>query len=82
MHAGWRLPWEAVDVADAAHRLRHRSEARTVRVGTRLSVAGDSAQYEPRVHLAEPLPTEVPLLERAGAKVLDEYIAHPHEVQQ
>ena len=44
VHARRRLAGEAVDVADAAHRLRDRGEAGPLRVGAGLAVAGDARE--------------------------------------
>ena len=82
VHAGRRLVREAVDVADPAHRLRDRREACPLGIGAGLAVAGDAGEHEPRVHLAELLPAEVPALERPGAEVLGEDVGLLHELEQ
>jgi hypothetical protein len=79
---GRRLARKSVDVADAAHRLRHGGEARPRCVRPGLAVAGDARDDESRVHLPELVRPDPPLLERAGAEVLDEDVAVLDEVEQ
>ena len=50
-----RLVREAVDVADAAHRLRHRGEAGARRVRPGLPVAGDARDHQPGIRLPQTL---------------------------
>ncbi len=75
VHARRRLAREAVDVADAAHRLRDRREPRAGRVRAGLPVARDARDHEARIRLPELLRREVPALERPGAEVLGQDVA-------
>ena len=82
VHARRRLSGEAVDVADAAHGLGHRSEAGAACVRTGLPVAGDARQHDARVDLGEPVVAEVPLLERARPEVLRHHVGVLDEAEQ
>src|SRR5207249_918740 len=70
---------EAGDVADAAHRLRDIAEARPRPIRPRLPEAGDADHDEARILRPQPLRPEAPLLETAGAEILDQDVALPRE---
>ena len=60
----------AVDVPDAAHCLRDRSETRTTRIRPGLPVTRDSREDDSRVHRGHLLVPDVPTLEGARPEVL------------
>ena len=77
-----RLAGEAVDVAEAAHRLRDRGVAGALGVRPGLAVPGDAREDDARVHRREPLVAEVPPLERARAEVLGDDVRDADELEQ
>ena len=79
---GGVLAGEAVDVADAAHRLGDRGEAGAGRVGPGLPVAGHARDHEPRIGLEQLVRPELPALERARAEVLDQRVRVLGELEQ
>ena len=62
---------KARDVAHAADPFGDGGESRPLAIRPGLSVAGDAHEDELRVVARERVPAEVPLLERAGAEILD-----------
>src|SRR5262249_25005196 len=65
----------AAHAGEAAHRLEHAGEAGAVATGPRLPKAGDAQYGEPRVDVLKPGARDAPIVERAGAEVLDQDIA-------
>ena len=64
----------AGEVAQAAHRLADRAEARQVAVRPGLPVARDAQHHEAGVQLRQGLVAHAPAFERAGAEVLDQHV--------
>ena len=79
---GGASPGKAVDVPEPAHRLRDRREPGALRVGAGLAVSRDPDEDDAGVHLGEPVVTEVPSLERAGAEVLGDRVCDADELEQ
>src|SRR4029079_11654614 len=73
---------EAVDMAQAAHRLGDRCESGPAGVRAGLAVAGDARQDEAAVDLGEPLVPEAPALERPRPEVLGQHLGYTHQLEQ
>ena len=77
-----RLAREAVDVPEAAHRLRDGGVARALGVRPGLAVPGDACEHDAGVRRRQPLVAEVPALERARAEVLGDDVRDADELEQ
>ena len=82
VHARRRLAGIAVQVAQPAHRLGDRGEARALGVRPGLPVAGDPREDHARVDLAHPVVADPPALERPGPEVLDDDVGMLDEPQE
>ncbi|MCY1176899.1 hypothetical protein D9M73_171870 [compost metagenome] len=67
-----RAVLEAGDVAQPAHRLAHRAEARLVLHRSGLTEAGQAHHHQLRVERVQHLPAEAELFQYPGAEVLDQ----------
>ncbi|MNC33709.1 hypothetical protein D3C75_821130 [compost metagenome] len=78
--AYWRAVLEAGDVAQPAHRLAHRAEARLVLHRSGLTEAGQAHHHQLRVERVQHLPAEAELFQDAGAEVLDDDVRLGHQL--
>ena len=70
--ANRRAVLEAGNVAQSAHRLADRAEARLVLVGAGLAEARQAHHHQARVQRVEDIPAQAELFQYAGAEVLDQ----------
>jgi hypothetical protein len=69
-------------VGEPAHRLHQRAERAALLVRPVLAEAGDAQHHQPRVALQQDVRAEPPLLQHAGAEVLDEHVGVGGELAQ